>query len=628
MAQSYTEISDGGWVSGMNISRPVFVDLDNDSLLDMMVATWDGTIHHFEQDEPGSITFILISETFNDIHLRSFGALCVRDIDNDELLDLIIGEDYGTLYHYEQEVAGSGTFTYVTDNFNGIDVGAYSAPCFTDLDQDGFLDLIIGEDNGSLFHYEQDTTDLNVFTFVSDSLKGITVERNSVPFFIDIDNDSLLDLIIGERYGNLYHYRQDATGGDSFIQISDNFNEINVGGWSAPFFTDLDNDGMLDLIIGETNGNFHHYEQHALGSTVFDSLSSTFIKGLLDFGQYSAPFFTDLDNNGLLDMIIGEYDGILSHYQQVEPGSNYFSLVSDTFNNINVGIFSTLFFIDLDTDELLDLIVGEWDGNLNHYEQDEINSTNFSLITENFNDIDVGSGATPHFTDLDNDSLLDMIVGELDGNLNHYEQDETGSYSFTLITDSLSDIDIGRRSAPCFTDLDNNNLLDLIVGESSLNLNHYEQDEVGGGTFTLKTEQFMGISIDAGSRPVFADINNDGLEDLIFGNINGGIRYFQRNNETVIKSDQVNLYSFKIFPNYPNPFNPSTMINYQLSMTSDVELSIYNLLGQKVATLVSARQPAGSYKIQWDAAGYASGVYYYQLRAGEFQSVRKMILLR
>jgi predicted outer membrane repeat protein len=88
------------------------------------------------------------------------------------------------------------------------------------------------------------------------------------------------------------------------------------------------------------------------------------------------------------------------------------------------------------------------------------------------------------------------------------------------------------------------------------------------------------------------------------------------------------LKSFALYQNYPNPFNPITMINYQLPMTNDVELSIYNLLGQKVATLVNKPQQAGSYQVEWDASGFATGVYYYQIKAGEFQDVKRMILLR
>jgi uncharacterized repeat protein (TIGR02543 family) len=88
-------------------------------------------------------------------------------------------------------------------------------------------------------------------------------------------------------------------------------------------------------------------------------------------------------------------------------------------------------------------------------------------------------------------------------------------------------------------------------------------------------------------------------------------------------------HSFRLQQNYPNPFNNATMINYQLSLSSQVELSVYNLLGQKLVTLVSQRQPAGQYQVQWDTGGFTSGIYFYRLTTDQgFRKVRKMILLR
>ncbi len=88
------------------------------------------------------------------------------------------------------------------------------------------------------------------------------------------------------------------------------------------------------------------------------------------------------------------------------------------------------------------------------------------------------------------------------------------------------------------------------------------------------------------------------------------------------------LYEYKLEQNYPNPFNPRTVINYQLSGMSPVELNIYNMLGQKVAVLVSGTQPAGNYQVEWDATRFASGVYFYELKASSFQQTHKMLLLR
>jgi photosystem II stability/assembly factor-like uncharacterized protein len=104
-------------------------------------------------------------------------------------------------------------------------------------------------------------------------------------------------------------------------------------------------------------------------------------------------------------------------------------------------------------------------------------------------------------------------------------------------------------------------------------------------------------------------------------------------NNLATKIDRNNLISslpskFELFQNYPNPFNPVTIINYELRITSEVELNVYNILGQKVISLVSERQNARHHQVEWNASGFASGIYYYQLKAGEFQDVKKMILLR
>jgi predicted GH43/DUF377 family glycosyl hydrolase len=86
--------------------------------------------------------------------------------------------------------------------------------------------------------------------------------------------------------------------------------------------------------------------------------------------------------------------------------------------------------------------------------------------------------------------------------------------------------------------------------------------------------------------------------------------------------------AFNLIQNYPNPFNPTTKINYELPIANYVDLSIYNLLGQKMVALVDEKQNAGYHQVEWDASGFASGVYYYRIEAGKFVDVKKMILLR
>ena len=85
---------------------------------------------------------------------------------------------------------------------------------------------------------------------------------------------------------------------------------------------------------------------------------------------------------------------------------------------------------------------------------------------------------------------------------------------------------------------------------------------------------------------------------------------------------------YQLNQNYPNPFNPTTFISWQLAVNSHVDLSIYNLLGQKICTLISENQKAGNHNIEWNASGFASGIYLCQLKIGDQIKTRKMILLK
>jgi hypothetical protein len=85
---------------------------------------------------------------------------------------------------------------------------------------------------------------------------------------------------------------------------------------------------------------------------------------------------------------------------------------------------------------------------------------------------------------------------------------------------------------------------------------------------------------------------------------------------------------FAVEQNYPNPFNPSTTIEFDLAKASDVRIEVYNITGQNIQTLFNNKLSAGRHQVEWDASGFASGVYYYRIEAGEFVDVKKMVLLR
>jgi len=86
--------------------------------------------------------------------------------------------------------------------------------------------------------------------------------------------------------------------------------------------------------------------------------------------------------------------------------------------------------------------------------------------------------------------------------------------------------------------------------------------------------------------------------------------------------------AFRLHQNYPNPFNPTTSIEYTLTHAGNATLSVCNVLGENLATLVNAYHAAGNFEVRWDASGMPSGVYFYRLTAGEYVQTRKMVLMR
>lgn len=180
--QSYTEIFENGWGQGLYNSKSFFIDLDNNGLLDLIVGTYHGQLIHYEQASPASIVFLLKLDALTGMDRGAQSAPYLLDLDHDGLMDMIVGNVSGRLIHYEQESSGSIGFTLITDSLSGILVGRYPAPTFTDLDNDGLWDLIIGDDTGVLHHYEQEAADADTFSLVSDKMSAIDVGSRSSPY--------------------------------------------------------------------------------------------------------------------------------------------------------------------------------------------------------------------------------------------------------------------------------------------------------------------------------------------------------------------------------------------------------------------------------------------------------------
>ncbi len=147
-------------------------------------------------------------------------------------------------------------------------------------------------------------------------------------------------------------------------------------------------------------------------------------------------------------------------------------------------------------------------------------------------------------------------------------------------------------------------------------------DTIVGGTNAYQWQLPSGVKQDSLYRIRVSSINNDSLYGL-------SSSYFTvRSVVTGITGVTSAVKTYQLSQNYPNPFNPSTTIRYAIANRSLVTLTVFNTLGQQVATLVNGSEDPGNYDVRFDATGLASGVYFYRLQAGSFVSTKKLLLLR
>ena len=174
-----------------------------------------------------------------------------------------------------------------------------------------------------------------------------------------------------------------------------------------------------------------------------------------------------------------------------------------------------------------------------------------------------------------------------------------------------------------------------VSGYYAINVNY--QNPTANTTVQIKVDNGSPLSL---SLPANSDgLGHDALSDAVqlsqgthtFVLSGGGanIDYIQLEQKvTGIKKNPGTAHSFVLEQNYPNPFNPTTEINYSVPQRSLVTLTVYNVLGQKVETLFSGYQNPGNYQVTFNAARYASGVYFYRLEAGSFSATKKMLLIK
>ena len=149
---------------------------------------------------------------------------------------------------------------------------------------------------------------------------------------------------------------------------------------------------------------------------------------------------------------------------------------------------------------------------------------------------------------------------------------------------------------------------------------------IGNGLF--------GLYFDPAAFDKFSNSKDTIYFNLIFEMMSDGWTYWTDTMKVIVSpfvgiyENIINSFTFNLYQNYPNPFNPITKIKYSIPNQSSVTIKVYDILGREIETLINKEEKAGNYEINWNASKLSSGVYFYQLKAGEFIQTKKMLLLK
>jgi hypothetical protein len=430
---------------------PTLADLDCDGRLDMLVGRVEGVVDLYEAVAKGSPQFALVAERYEGIEIiggvgmptarHGANALSLGDFDSDGDFDLFWGDFFEPAVLLIENVGStcsnpSFQSPPVTLPFaDGSRTSGYNAPAPVDIDRDGDLDFLLGVIGGAFnpirtgednFYFWERTAKNQFALKTRRFLDGIDHGSDAMPAFADIDADGDLDMLVGSKinaatnsFPSLQIYRNDGTRtAPRFralepLYLSDAYN-------LAPAPGDLDADGDIDLLVGTWNQDLLFVRNDGTAKSpkwVVDPAAT--IKP--PKASHVAPALADLDNDGDLDLIIGQANGTIMFYRNA--GSRQapkFELVSDRFADIKVGRRATPAVVDVNRDGLLDLVLGHEDRGPLMVARNTGTRRDPKFTMAAPMDFALPPISAPAFVDLDGDGVQDLVTGTTSGGLRYY----------------------------------------------------------------------------------------------------------------------------------------------------------------------------------------------------------------
>ena len=556
---------------------------------------------------------------------------------------------------------------YLGSNTN-LYVSSIDIPAIVDVDNDGDMDILTFHLGGQRVEYHKNMSMENYG--VPDSLNFVLMNEcwgqfiedesnNSVTLYatsgpcgggssvpdpqknlrhagscllgIDLNDDNVLDLVLGDvSHNNLTALINSGTAPNqnSPMESADpnfpsNTTPVNMSVFPCGYYLDVDHDGIKDLVVGtnaagvaQNKSSISYYKNLGTNTSPnFSYVQNDFLQEeMIENGRGSIPVLVDLNGDGLKDLLVAtnyRYKSVLDKETRImsfyNTGSNLvpvFSFVSDDWMNFStsgLGLRVVPTFGDLDGDGDLDMIVGTETGHVHYYENTGgAGPMNFStppvlqMQDDQGSIINVSSFSTPSLFDLDNDGLLDLVIGSRMGGMFYYRNNGNSSVpSFELITNDLGSVDVSTPfnpesySVPQF--IRHNDTLHLFVGNREGSIHYYtdlENNLFHGGIFSQISSSYAGINTSGFSAPFITQLTEDSAYHMFVGGDLGGIWSFKADPFSApIVDDSLNLISFNEYNDwsvYPNPSESGVFTLDLVGKNQVIYLEVYDMVGRLV----------------------------------------------
>ncbi|MDQ3051962.1 MAG: T9SS type A sorting domain-containing protein [Bacteroidota bacterium] len=698
------------WAGGYNAPMFSQIDLDGDGIKDLFVFDKEGNrvTTYINNGTPNTVDYVLAPQYKKKFPITMHDWVILKDFDCDGKEDIFTYSYSGGMSVYRNDFSAQTGLKFnlvhnlVMSKYGTITANLYispvNLPALVDVDYDGDLDVLTFPVAGNYIEFHKNMgkelfnkCDTLVYEFQQNCFGNFGLSGNSnsailniscrlgaptppamLPpsanhslhsgscmIAVDIDGDLDYDLLNGDILGdNILLVGNGGTSTAPNMTFQDTafpvYNTpVDLFTFPAPYYMDVNNDGNKDFIVApcisgpsENYNNILYYRNTTNNTTnIFNLEQNRFlIEDMIDVGAGANVSFVDIDSDGLKDMIIGNFgyysavlpfESGLSYYRNIGTATNpAFGLQTIDFGNFfslptNTGLDPA--FGDLDSDGDLDLILGQTEGTLIYYTNTagQGNPPAYTVVQPELlnnlgSPIDVGQNSAPQIVDVNRDGKLDLIIGERSGNINYYENTGTATAPvFTLVNSNLGGVDVSNvfslysYSTPCL--YDSAGTYQLLVGAVNGYIYQYNNiDNNLNGTFTLVDSMFYDIHEADRITVDVADLNGDGIIEVLTGNSAGGVTLYKYDNTIGLPSLPVVNNSFIV---YPNPVSDELYVKFDTPFYVERKITIIDLLGREVEQKIS-----GSNVVLFETSGLAQGVYHCRVIEGSKVSTLKFMV--